>query len=79
MGQESPAVACRSALGTRGYSGCGCRRHPSEGSMALLFPTGDTEHIAARALGTRLRINSQSPRSSGALPKAGGRGHGYGT
>jgi len=79
MGQESPAVACRSALGTREYSGCGCRSHPSEGSMALLFPTGDTEHIVARALGTRLRINSQSPRSSGALPKAGGRGYGYGT
>ena len=35
MGQESPVV-CRSALGTRGYSGCGCRSHPSEGSMALL-------------------------------------------
>jgi len=51
----------------------------SAGSMALLCPTRDTEHIVAGTRGTTLRINSESPPSSGTLPKAGGRGHGCGT
>jgi len=72
----SPAVARRSAL--RAFR-LRCRRYPYAGTMALLCPTRDTEHIAARARGTRLRINSQSPPSGGTLPKAGGRGHGRGT
>src|SRR5674476_771193 len=69
MGQESPAVAPRSAVGSVRYSGYGCCRYPCEGSMALLCLARDTEHITARARGTGPRINFQSPPSSGTLPE----------
>ena len=69
MGQESPAVAPRSAVGSVRYSGYCCRRCPCEGSMALLCPARDTEHTTARARGTGPRINFQSPPSSATLPE----------
>ncbi|MFN2345746.1 MAG: AAA family ATPase [Dermatophilaceae bacterium] len=67
--RESPAVALRSAVVLSRCSGYGCRHCPCEGSMALLCSARDTEHITARARGTRLRINFQSPPFCAMLPE----------
>src|SRR5665647_1644640 len=69
MGQESPAVAPRSAVGSVRYSGGGCCCYLFEGSMALLCLARDTEHTTARARGTGPRINFLSPPCSGTLPE----------